>query len=232
MTATQSSRAADEETPRPLRKDAARNRAALVAAARVVFAERGLDASLDDIAHEAGVGVGTAYRHFANKYELAKAIFVETIDDVVARSEQAAQGEDAWQGLVGFIDGVAEMQTADRGLREVMMGFHDEAHMEAASERLTARLSAIVERAQQQGSMRADADASDIGMVLTMLCTVADLAGDVAPDLWRRYQPMLLAGLRPGMQLPAPALGVDAMKTAMKTHKQRMMPGGQPCRSS
>ena len=69
---------------RPLRKDAVRNRALLVAAAREVFAERGLDASLDDVAHRAGLGVGTAYRHFANKYELARAIFGEAIDEIVA----------------------------------------------------------------------------------------------------------------------------------------------------
>ena len=71
---------AERSDSRPLRKDAARNRALLLDAAREVFAERGLEASLDDIARHAGLGVGTAYRHFSNKYELAQAIFAEAID--------------------------------------------------------------------------------------------------------------------------------------------------------
>src|SRR4051795_6885192 len=112
-----------------MRKDAARNRALLVQAGREVFAERGLDASLDDIARHAGLGVGTAYRHFANKYELAEAIFTEAIESIVAKAEEAAAMPDPWQGLLNFFEFAAESQTADRGLREVMMGFHDPATM-------------------------------------------------------------------------------------------------------
>src|SRR5689334_11065679 len=73
--------------PRPQRKDAVRNRAALIQAAREIFARRGFEASMDDIAEHAGLGVGTAYRHFANKYELADAIF----DDAVAAFVNAAE---------------------------------------------------------------------------------------------------------------------------------------------
>ena len=72
---------------RPQRKDAVRNRAALIQAAREIFAERGFEASMDDIADHAGLGVGTAYRHFPNKYALADAIF----DDAVAAFVNAAQ---------------------------------------------------------------------------------------------------------------------------------------------
>src|ERR671937_1450248 len=89
---------------RPLRKDAARNRALLVQAAREVFAERGLEASLDDVAHHAGLGVGTAYRHFANKYELAQAILAESVDEVVELAERAATSDHPWAGSVAFVD--------------------------------------------------------------------------------------------------------------------------------
>ena len=84
-----------------MRKDAARNRGLLIDAAREVFAQRGLEASLDDVAHRAGLGVGTAYRHFANKYELAGAILQHAVDEIVAHAEHALTVEDPWQALVG-----------------------------------------------------------------------------------------------------------------------------------
>src|ERR1700742_4129660 len=100
------------EAARPLRKDAARNRELLIQAAREVFAERGLEASLDDIAHRAGLGVGTAYRHFANKYELAMAIFAQAIDDIVGLVDHALTLDDPWEGIVGFLAGAAEAQAS------------------------------------------------------------------------------------------------------------------------
>jgi AcrR family transcriptional regulator len=215
----------DEPASRPLRKDAARNRALLVLAAREVFAERGLEASLDDIARHAGLGVGTAYRHFANKYELAEAIFTEAIDDIVALADLALTLDDPWDGIVGFLEGAAEAQTADRGLREVLMGLHPD-QMEQVHDRLSGPLRGMVERAKKAGALRADVEVTDIGVVVMMLCTIADLTSDVAPGLWRRYLPMLLEGLRADGGVPAPAVppvAEDVLREAMRTHKQRML---------
>lgn len=217
------------DTSRPLRKDAARNRAALIAAARTVFAERGLEASLDDIAREAGVGVGTAYRHFANKYELAQAIFAEAVERIVALAQQAIAFDDPWDGIVSFLAGTAEAQAADRGLREVLMGVHDEKQVEQVHDQLEGPMLALVDRAKAAGALRLDAEATDLGFMMMMLCTVADIAGDQAPDMWRRYLPMLLDGLRPGgAELPAPAIGSDTFRTAMKSHKLRLLRAGAP----
>lgn len=211
-----------EQKARPLRKDAARNRALLVQAAREVFAERGLEASLDDVAHHAGVGVGTAYRHFANKYELAEAIFAEAIDRVMELAEHAAESPDAWSGIVAFLAGTAEMQTADRGLREVLMGVHDPERMEQVNDRLSPPMRRMIDRAKQAGQIRPDVEVSDLGIVVLMLCTVADVTGDAAPDLWRRYLPMLLDGLRAGTDLPVPPVPEDVLRKAMDSHKRRL----------
>ena len=208
---------------RPLRKDAARNRALLVQAAREVFAERGLEASLDDVARHAGLGVGTAYRHFANKYELAQAIFTEAVEALVAKAEEAAAVEDPWQGLLMFFQFAAEAQTTDRGLREVLTGVHDPTEMHKINQRIRGPLNRIVERAKQAGVVRADVEPSDFGMVVMMLCTIADASADVAPDLWRRYVPMLLDGLRSGSPLPVAALSDDEFYAAMASHKQRQI---------
>ncbi|MDT4930276.1 MAG: hypothetical protein QOF92_3143 [Pseudonocardiales bacterium] len=219
----------DDETPasRPLRKDAARNRELLVQSAREVFAERGLEASLDDIAHHAGVGVGTAYRHFANKHELAKAIFAQAIGDLIALADLALTLDDPWDGIVGFLEGAAEAQTADRGLREVLMGVHDAEQMERINDRLSGPLRELVVRAKKAGAVRADVEATDIGVVVMMLCTVADVTGDVAPDLWRRYLPMLLDGLRSGTAPLVAPIDEDALRVAMSTHKQRLVRAGE-----
>jgi AcrR family transcriptional regulator len=212
----------DEPASRPLRKDAVRNRALLVQAGREVFAERGLEASLDDVARHAGLGVGTAYRHFANKYDLARAIFTDAIDQLVAKADAAAELRDPWDGLVAFLEAVAEAQTADRGLREVMMGAHDANDMKQVNERIAASLAATLDRAKEAGEVREDLELSDIGAVVLMLCTVADVTGDLAPELWRRYLPMLLDALRGAAPLPVAALGQDEFFQALSSHKLRM----------
>src|SRR4051812_42378530 len=120
----------DHDTAAPARaprKDALRNRELLIVAAREVFAERGLDASLDDVARRAGVGVGTAYRHFANKHELVAAIFQQAIVEIAALAQTALAAQDPWDGLVQFLEGTLDAQTVNRGLREVLMGVHDAA---------------------------------------------------------------------------------------------------------
>ena len=206
-----------------MRKDAARNRELLLTAAREVFGERGLDASLDDVARRAGVGVGTAYRHFANKHELAAAIFAEEVAEIAALAESSAQAEDPWQGLVDFLERTLQAQTVNRGLREVLMGVHDASQEEEMHGLLSEPIIRIVTRAQEAGVVRADADATDLGMVIIMLCVVADVAADADPQLWRRYLPIMLAGLKPdGPELPLPPLADDVMRKAMSSHKQRL----------
>src|ERR671921_857965 len=101
---------------RSLRKDAARNRERLLAAAAELFAERGLNVTLNDIAHRAGVGVGTAYRRFANKDEVIDALFEQRLEGVIAVAEDALRDPDPWRGLVTFLARSLEMQFGDRGL--------------------------------------------------------------------------------------------------------------------
>ncbi|HEX2902214.1 MAG TPA: helix-turn-helix domain-containing protein [Jatrophihabitans sp.] len=192
----------DADAGRPLRRDAIRNRALLVAAGREVFAQRGLEASLDEVARQAGVGVGTAYRHFGTKFELAEAIMHEAIEEVVAAAERAAEAVDPWLGLLAFLEKVLEVQTKDRGLREVLLGMTGLSKPDDLFDRMNRPVRAMVARAQHAGEIRADVEPSDLGCIIAMLCEVSDLGADVQPLLWRRYLDVLLAGLRPG----APAL--------------------------
>jgi len=81
------------------RTDSMANHARILDAARSVLAERGLDIEVADVAERAGVGVGTLYRHFANRDDLVRAILAQAVVDVVARLRSAAEIEDPAEAL-------------------------------------------------------------------------------------------------------------------------------------
>src|SRR4051812_17277683 len=101
---------------RPLRRDAAENRQRLLDAASEVFATHGLGVTLNDIAHHAGVGVGTAYRRFANKEAVIDALFEQRLESVEAMAHEALDRPDAWDALTHYLQGTLQMQLEDRGL--------------------------------------------------------------------------------------------------------------------
>jgi AcrR family transcriptional regulator len=179
---------------RPLRRDAARNRELILEVAAQVFAELGVHAGYDEIARRAGVGVGTVYRRFPERVELVEALFESRIADIVALGEAAAARPVAWDGLVLFIETALQHQVSNRGLKEAMFeGVDPESHERLGRDRIAPILEVLVARAQQEGSLRADVDATDLGIPLMMLCSVTTLD---EPDLWRRYLALFLDGLR------------------------------------
>ncbi|MFF6987507.1 TetR family transcriptional regulator [Streptomyces sp. NPDC010273] len=191
----------------PLRRDAELNRRRLLAAARAVFRDRGLAATLDDVARHAGLGVGTAYRHFANKEELVDAVFDAMIDQVEASAREAATDPDPWHGLASSLEKVCELQAHDRGLREVMLGTGKAAQRHAVVDRrIKPLVDPLITRAKEQGALRPDMEHLDLPMIQLMVAAVTDQTGE--PDLWRRYLRLLLDGLRTqpeGTQLLPPA---------------------------
>src|ERR1700748_2136761 len=112
--------AADAGGTRRLRAAAARNRQRLIDAAAEVFAARGLDATLDDIARHAGVNVATAYRHFANKHELAHEFLRQAIDPASVIAEEAARHPDPWAGVTQFLERSLEQFASNRALFDVL----------------------------------------------------------------------------------------------------------------
>ena len=103
---------------------------------------------------------------------------------------------------------------------------HDPDELDKINTRLEGPLGEMVARAKAGGVLRPCVEPTDIGMVVMMLCTVCDIAGDVAPQLWRRYLALLLDGLRSGPDLDEPPISVEEMRVAMRTHKQRLARGG------
>ncbi|HEV7883468.1 MAG TPA: helix-turn-helix domain-containing protein [Solirubrobacteraceae bacterium] len=192
-------------TDRPLRRDAERNRQRIIEAAREAFAEDGLAVTLDEIARRAGVGVGTVYRRFADKEQLIDALFEERIGEVVALAEASLRQEDAWAGLVGFLDGVTELHACDRGLKEVMLsGVHGLERVSRVRQLMFPLVTRLVVRAQEEGSLRADLAPTDLPLLQLMLGALSDCTRDVEPEVWRRFLGILTDGLRTRRDGPTP----------------------------
>src|SRR3954451_7408211 len=150
---------------RPLRADAERNRERILAPAREVFAEEGLEAGLHEIAKRAGVGVGTVYRRFPEKEQLIEALFYDRIEEVVGIAERALAFEDAWTGLEHFLHRTCELQVADRGMHQlVFASIKGSTSAAGARERIAPLVAQIVAKAQEQGTLRADIAAFDVGL--------------------------------------------------------------------
>src|SRR3954454_18164284 len=158
---------------RPLRADAERNRARLLDAARRLFAERGLEVTMDEIAHRAGVGVGTAYRRFGSRDELIGALFEARMEEYVALAEEALGQPEPWQGLVGFLERSTAMQAADRGLKDLVFSHsHALERVTRVRRRILPLVEALVQRAQAAGELRADLSARDMPLISLMLSNV------------------------------------------------------------
>jgi AcrR family transcriptional regulator len=207
----------------PLRADAERNRQRLMAAAKELFATRGLDVTLDEIARHAGVGTGTAYRRFPNKDALIDALMVDRIGELAAIAEECLEEPDPWVGLSGYFERALALQAADRGLKDVLFSSGRGRERSTEARRQIAPVVArLVRRAQEAGVVRSDFALSDVPLINFMLNTLVDFGRDVEPDLYRRYLAIVLDGLRPRDDLeplPLEALKVRDFQDALARWK-------------
>lgn len=151
----------------PLRADARRNRDALLMAARNVFAEEGLDAPLDAIARQAGVGRATLYRRFPTREALIAAIFDADFD---ALSEVAARAEDPSRTYFDILEAAMEMQRENLGFIELWTRKQPVSELlPQAGERFAALLGPALVAAQAAGLVRADLTLDDTGTILLMV---------------------------------------------------------------
>ncbi len=178
------------------RADAKRNREKLLVAARRRFAEHGLEAQIDEIAAEAGVGVGTVYRHFPTKLDLLEALANERFEGLAAAAREALEADDPWEGFERFMTYSAQVMADDRALSEAMDQHGDTCGEAARRVGLLELTGQVVERAQLSGQLRADVVAWDVP---SLICGIgrAVRARDGMPAMsWKRYLEIMLAGLR------------------------------------
>lgn len=179
---------------RPLRRDAAENREKLLQAAVAVFTEHGLDGSVEEVAHAAGVGMGTLYRRFPTKQALVDEIVGGVRRDLLALAQAAAGAEDG-TGLEQLLRDAGQLQAAHSGCLQQLWNSSDAE--QATMRRFRTLLRELLVAAQRAGRVRPEATGTDIAMILWSVRGVIETTRDVAPTAWRRHLELLVAGLRP-----------------------------------
>ncbi|MDH2391889.1 MULTISPECIES: TetR/AcrR family transcriptional regulator [Streptomyces] len=180
-----------------MRADARRNHARLVTEARAVFAERGTDASLEEIARRSGVGIGTLYRHFPNRHAMMNAVFQDALAALLERSRELADAEEPCTALVDWLRAIITHAGEYRGLaRELMCASGDESSALArCSGELREAGEVLLLRAQRGGAVRADVSIGDL-LQLTNAIALASEQSPEDPGLPDRLLRLTLRGLR------------------------------------
>lgn len=184
------------ETERPLRADARRNHERILASARVVFAQAGADAQIDDVARHAGVGVGTVYRHFPTKEALLAELVRQKFRLFADRARDAlAKDGEPFALIEGLIRRNAATAASDAGIQYALASAGEQAWTQAQAEQdeLLALTAELIERARRAGTIRPDVEATDIGMLMCGLCSTMG----ARPDFdWRRHLDLVIDVLR------------------------------------
>ena len=198
----------DEVNVRPLRADAARNRARVLDAARSAFAEAGLDVGVEEIARRAGVGKGTLYRRFPTKEALVRAIFEDILDDIERIVEDADAEPDAWTAFTKYLSATARMQASNQGFYDVVAQRLGAAALtDDQRERIIDTTTRMLKRAQEARVVRDDLVPEDVQLMLRMVGATTRPAPDGSPmdDHWPRYLGLLLDAVRPESATPLQA---------------------------
>jgi len=195
--------------PRPpdreLRRDAVRNRDLLLAAARHLFAERGVDVPLEEIARQAGVSIGTLYNRFPTRAALVEAVFTDRMERTTRLAHAAASAADPWEGFAGFVTGVCELQATDRGFSQVAArGLAASPASAQARNDALAVMADVMARAQAFGQLRNDVTVEDLALFVWAISRTLEMTSAVAPRLWRRHLALLLDGFRAEGAHPLP----------------------------
>ncbi|HEY6428974.1 MAG TPA: helix-turn-helix domain-containing protein [Acidimicrobiales bacterium] len=187
----------DQESPeseRPMRADARRNRELLVAAAREVFAEQGVSASMEAIARKAGVGVGTLYRHFPTRLDVVEAVYEDDVEELTDAAQRLVSTLEPGPAVNAFFDAFLHYaQTKRTLLTELRQAFEkNPAFRSRNRERIDAAFDLVIDRAKNAGAIRDDVSGSDITKLLGPICTNESLSTDQT----KRLMGMILDGLR------------------------------------
>lgn len=189
-----------------LRADARRNRDQIVVAALTLFLDKGIDVALDEIAREAGVGIGTLYRRFPERDTLIRAVAYEGFRRLANLAEAALREEpDAWHALGRFLHGCTQMRLG--ALQSaVEPRLHDEIRGAPELREVRRELADLIEQmtagAQAEGAMRPDITADDVGLLMTVQIYAPPRVPSTLAT--RRVVDIMLEGLRAGADQKSP----------------------------
>jgi AcrR family transcriptional regulator len=189
----------DQGRPRAPRADAERNRARLLDAARAAFAAGAAPVPLEQIAREAGVGIGTLYRHFPTREALVEALYRRELADLCASADDLLAAHAPEQALRGWMERFADYVRAKREMADTLRAVFTSGAMTVsqAREELTAAVQAILNAGVDAGTLRDDVRAEDIVAMIVGMFAATSLAGG-HEQLERMFDLLMDAVRRPG----------------------------------
>lgn len=163
----------------PQRADARRNRGRLLEAAHALFAERGADASLEEVARRAGVAIGTLYRHFPTRDDLLAALLERSLLELADEGEARLRAPVTAESVVGWLRTFGTHSGTYRGLpRSVLLGLDEEGSpLHASCSRMQTAAARLLSAAQEAGAVRADVSTEDVLAIVAGIAWVAEQVG-------------------------------------------------------
>lgn len=221
--------AGDDSRPRRQRSDAERNRRALLDAAVEVFGERGLDATVAEIAARAGVGQGTAFRHFPTKEHLIAATVRDMLDRITATAMEQLEEPDPLLALRTLLHSGSQLMVSNQGFKAATANslVHEDPEVVAANEKLLGVTAQLLARAQAAGVIRADITPEDIPVLLCAVSATDIAPREQLPALWERYFEIVFSGICAGAgAAPQAALSASApTPDELRQFKSSLAPG-------
>jgi AcrR family transcriptional regulator len=179
-----------------MRADARRNYEKLLASAEAAFSRYGVDASLEDIARSAGVGIGTLYRHFPTRDALLEALMAERFEASRARAEELLHEPDPVRAVTAWLREFVQSSTTYRGLPASVAAVLNDptSHLYASCHAMRAAAEQLLVRAQESGAIRTDVPPADV----FLMASAVGWAGEQVTDPVRteRLLDLLVDGLR------------------------------------
>lgn len=209
-----------EQVRMPRRRDAQERRDKLIAAAQRGFAAHGVDASLEKIAREAGVAIGTLYRHFPTRLDLLIAAFTPRLREFLEGATRAQEMDDPWEGFVCYLENLFTVQAGDRGFNDFLSRrFPENADTEHIHDRMCRQIEDVLTRAQEVGAVRPDITQADIVNLIWSNGRMIDATSTTAPNAWRRHLYLMLDAYRAerAHSIPEPPM-TDAQLYAAMAH--------------
>jgi len=207
-----------EQTRMPRRRDAQERRDKLLAAAQREFAAHGVDASLEKIARDAGVAIGTLYRHFPTRLDLLMAAFKPRLQEFLDGAAKALEMDDPWEGFVCYLENLFGVQAGDRGFNDFLSRrFPGNAETERIHDQMCQQIEDVLTRAQEAGEARPDITQADIVNLIWSNGRMIDATSTTAPNAWRRYLYLMLDAYRAerAHSLPDPPMTEKQLYDAM-----------------
>jgi AcrR family transcriptional regulator len=195
---------------RPLRADARRNRTRVLAAAEAVFAAKGTDASTEEVARAAGVGIGTVFRHFPTKEALLQAVFVDRLRRLTDQAVQLSTADDPGAAFFGFFTEMVAHSATKNAYADALTaaGIDIRDALGTGRDELLAAMGTLLRKAQDAGAVRADIGVPELIALLIGAARSAEAATEVSvvtPAASGRALEILFDGLRGTAAAPHPA---------------------------